>query len=126
MRGGLIDGLTVFKKEKLDSLNLQLKEDGAVRGDLVGGFFSPDHVVFLIETSKDVRFLQVHTSKASLAPKAAINTWVENFEVLDLANSKDLFYIYAVKKDSKEAAQAKIEMIQIKYNVEDKSWKQPA
>ena len=40
--------LTIFKKDSMETLNLELDPEDAPSGDILGGFFSPDFVVFHI------------------------------------------------------------------------------
>ena len=95
----------------------------APQGKILGGFFSPDFVVFQIENQGE-SFLQVHTSKQSLGAVAAIESEVLNYAVLDLASKKDLFYVFAARKVSPSITW--LEMIQIFYDVKKKKWQQPA
>jgi len=62
----------------------------------------------------------VHTSKQSLGAVAAIESDVLNYEVLDLANKKDLFYVFAAREVSNDVVW--LEMIQIFYDVKKKKW----
>ena len=48
--------LLVYKKHTLENLNIILDQEGPESGTLVGGFFSPDHVIFHIE-DQDKRFI---------------------------------------------------------------------
>ena len=115
--------LSVVKKSNLDTLLIQLDTIDAPQGEILGGFFSPDFVIFQIQNSGQT-FLQVHTSKQSLGAVAAIDNDVQNYQVLDLASKKDLFYVFATRKVSSRLVW--LEMIQIYYNVKKKKWQQPA
>ena len=92
--------LSVIKKSNLDTLHIMLDKKDAAKGLITGGFFSPDFVVFLVSNGGQT-FLQVHTSKQSLGAVAAIDDEVLNYSVLDLANKKDLFYVFASRRVSR-------------------------
>ena len=65
--------LTVIKKSNLDILHIQLDQIDAPQGEILGGFFTPDFVVFYIQNA-GLTFLQVHTSKQHLGAVAAIDS----------------------------------------------------
>lgn len=66
----------------------------------------------------------MHNSKQQLGVVAAIDTQVRSFRVLDLAQEKDLLYVYASKVASN--GQNQLEMIQIHYSEDEMRWMQPA
>jgi len=54
--------LTVIKRSTMEALHIELNPTGAPNSKVLGGFFSPDFVVFQI-SNLGTTFLQVHTSK---------------------------------------------------------------
>ncbi len=43
--------LTIFKKDSMETLNLELDKTDAPAGKILGGYFSPDFVVFHIQNA---------------------------------------------------------------------------
>ena len=81
----------------MEALHIELEKTDAPDSLVLGGFFSPDFVVFQI-TNEGETFLQVHTSKTQLGIVAAIDSELINYDVLDLAQSKDLFYVFGTQQ----------------------------
>ena len=54
--------LTVIKRSTMEALHIELDKTDAPNSLVLGGFFSPDFVVFQIWNEGET-FLQVHTSK---------------------------------------------------------------
>lgn len=57
---------------------MALNADDAPFGEILGGHFSPDFIVFQIRNDRET-FLQIHTSKQQLAVVGAIDNNVVNF-----------------------------------------------
>jgi len=76
----------------------------------LGGFFSPDFIVFQI-LNGDQKFLQIHSSKQALGIVGAIDNDVVNYAVLDLAQTKDLFYVFATQQLSTALSERQLTMI---------------
>lgn len=74
----------MIKRSTKEALHIELNPEDAPRGKILGGFFSPDFIVFNIQNGNE-SFIQVHSSKQALGVVTAIDNDVVNFEVLDLA-----------------------------------------
>lgn len=115
--------LTVIKRSTKEALHIQLNTNDAPNGEILGGFFSPDFIVFLINNAGQ-KFIQVHSSKQALGVVSSIDNDVVNFQVLDLAQEKDLFYVYATQQVS--LTERQLVMIQIAYDPSKRTWGTPA
>ena len=54
--------LAVIQKSTIKALYMKLNPDNAPFGEILGGHFSPDFIVFHIRNDRET-FLQIHTSK---------------------------------------------------------------
>lgn len=115
--------LTIFKKDSLETLNLELDKTDAPAGVVLGGYFSPDFVIFHISNGGQ-SFLQVHTAKTSLKSVAAVDSEVINYQVLDLSIEKNLFYVFVTRRVGPK--DTFLEMIQVQYDSKAKKWQLPA
>lgn len=113
------DKLTIIKKSTLQSLQIELNREGNDDAQLLGGFFSPDFVVFLIADDGE-SFLQVHTSAKELDLVGAVEGNIINYEVLDLAQERDVFYVYATQQVT--ATLRELVVLQIPFDAEQESW----
>ena len=115
--------LTVIKRSSFEALHIELDRKGAEQAEVLGGFFSPDFVIFQILNEQQT-FLQVHTSKQSLSIVATIDNDIINYDVLDLAQTKNLFYVFATQQLT--ATKRQLAMIQIPYSDIEGKWLSPA
>ena len=91
--------LTVIKRSTMEALHIELNAFDAPEGEVLGGYFSPDFIVFQIANG-DQSFVQIHSSKQALSVVAIIDNDVVNYDVLDMAQTKDLFYVFATQQVS--------------------------
>lgn len=117
--------LTIIRRVTKDVSQIGLDTSaGGVPPEILGGQISPDFVVIYISYAGQ-RFLQVHEAKTTLKLVAAIDSEVINYQVLDLVQEKDMFYIYAVQQDQLTGIRS-LQMLQIFYDVNIKDWNTPS
>ena len=66
----------------------------------------------------------MHTSKQSLGIVATIDNDIINYAVLDLAQTKNLFYVFATQQLT--ASTKQLAMIQIPYSETESKWLSPS